>query len=150
MIFFFFVSNSCLSNYTEDNTLYAFGYNLEIKNTLRFDFDLVSNWFEEKHMVLNADKCHFKCLGKDAGYETFIFSNLIFNNSNEVKILGIIIDNKLTFKSHIKILCRKATQKIGRKYFSIYLNSILTHSLNASYTDIVFLYGCFVLEHQII
>ena len=37
---FFFVSNSYLSNYADDNTLYAFGYNLkEIKNTLRFDFD---------------------------------------------------------------------------------------------------------------
>ena len=40
---FLFVTNSYLSNYADDNTLYAFGYNLEeIKNTLRFDFDLVS------------------------------------------------------------------------------------------------------------
>ena len=40
---FLFVSNSYLSNYADDNTLYAFGYNLEeIKNTLCFDFDLVS------------------------------------------------------------------------------------------------------------
>ena len=36
---FLFVSNSYLSNYADDNTLYAFGYNLEeIKNTLRFDW----------------------------------------------------------------------------------------------------------------
>ena len=34
---FLFVSNSYLSNYADDNTLYAFGHNLEeIKNTLRF------------------------------------------------------------------------------------------------------------------
>ena len=38
--------------------------------------------------------------------------NFIFNNSNEEKILGITIDNKLTFKSHIKILCRKAAEKM--------------------------------------
>ena len=111
---FLFVSNSYLSNYADDNTLYAFGYNLEeIKNTLRFDFDLVSKWFEENYMVLNADKCHFMCLGKDTENETFIFNNFIFNNSNEEKILGITIDNKLTFKGHIKILCRKAAQKMG-------------------------------------
>ena len=37
---FVFLSNSYLSNYADDNTLYTFGYNLEeIKNTLRFDFD---------------------------------------------------------------------------------------------------------------
>ena len=111
---FLFVSNSYLSNDADDNTLYAFGYNLEgIKNTLCFDFDLVSKWFEENYMVLNADKCHFMYLGKNKDNETFIFYNFIFNNSNEEKILGITIDNKLTFKGHIKILCRKAAQKMG-------------------------------------
>ena len=60
-------------NYADGNTLYAFGYNLEeIENTLRFDFDLVSKWFEEHYMVLNADQCHFICLGKDTENETFI------------------------------------------------------------------------------
>ena len=84
-----------------------FGYNLEeIKNILRFDFHLVSKWFEENYMVLNADKCHFMCLGKDKENETFIFNNFIFDNSNEE-------DSKLTFKSHIKILCRKAAQITG-------------------------------------
>ena len=40
---FLFISNPYLSNYVHDNTLYAIGYNLEqIKNILRFDFDLVS------------------------------------------------------------------------------------------------------------
>ena len=96
---FLFVSNSYLSNYADDNTLYAFGYNdlEEIKNALRFDFDLVLKSFEENYMVLNADKYHFMCLGKDTENETFIFNNLIFNNSNEEKIYGIIIYNKLTF-----------------------------------------------------
>ena len=40
---FLFVSNLYLSNYANDNTLYTFGCDLEeIKNTLRFDIDLVS------------------------------------------------------------------------------------------------------------
>ena len=90
------------------------GYNLEeIKNTLRFDFDFVSKWFEENYMVLNVDKCHFMCLGKDTENQTFIFNNFIFNNSNEDKILGITNNNKLTLTGHINILCRKAAQKVG-------------------------------------
>ena len=57
---FLFVSNSRLSNYANDNTSYASGYNLEeIKNILHFDFGLVSKRFEENFMALNADKCHF-------------------------------------------------------------------------------------------
>ena len=107
--FFIFVSNSHISDYADDNTLYAFGYNLEeIKNILRFNFDLVSKWFEENYIDLNADKCHFMCFGKETGNGTFISNNFIFNNSNEEKIFGISIDNKLAFKTHIKILCSKA------------------------------------------
>ena len=104
-VLFLFISNSYSSNYTDDNTVYyAFGYNLEeIKNTLRFDFDLVSKWFEENYMVLNANKCHFMCLSKDPENETFIFNNFIFNNFNKERILSITIDNKLTFKSHTKL-----------------------------------------------
>ena len=111
---FLFVWNSHLSNYADDNTLYALGYNTEkMKNILRFNFELLSKWFEENHMVLNAGKYHFMYYGKNTENETFIFNSFIFNNSNKEKILGTTIDNKLTFKSHIKILCEKATQQIG-------------------------------------
>ena len=33
--------------------------------------------------------------------------------SKEQIILGVIIDNKLNFKSHISELCKKASQKIA-------------------------------------
>ena len=54
-------------------------------------------------MSLNAGKYHSMCLGKDTGMK----------NIKEQKILGVTIDNKLTFKSHIKNLCKKISQKIG-------------------------------------
>ena len=103
-----------MSNYVDNNTLYASGFNLEeVKNCLSTDFDAVTKWFYENHMALNAGKCHFMCLGKDTGNETFIFKSLVMKNSKEQKILGVTIDNKLTFKSHIKNLCKKASQKIS-------------------------------------
>ena len=96
--FFLFISNSYLSNYADGIILHAFGYILETKKILRFDFDLVSNRFEEDDMVLNADKC----LGKDTENETSIFNNFIFSNNNEVKILWINIDNKLTLILNVR------------------------------------------------
>ena len=111
---FVFVSSSNLSNYADDNTLYASGFNLEeVKKCLSTDFDAVTKWFYENHMALNAGKCHLMCLGKDTRNETFIFKGVVMKNSKEQKILGVTIDNKLTFKSHIKNLCKKASQKIG-------------------------------------
>ena len=35
--------------------------------------------------------------------EIFIVDNFIFNNSSEEEILGIAIDNKLTFKSRCQV-----------------------------------------------
>ena len=73
----------------------------------------------------------FMCLGKDTENETFIFNNFIFNNSNEERILGITTDNKLTSKSHVKILCKKAARKLGA------LSRLLNH-LNDSQKRLIF------------
>ena len=109
---FVFVSSSYLSNYADDNTLYASGFNLEeVKNCLSAAFDAVAKWFYENHMALNVGKCHFMCLGEDARNETFIFKGFVMKNSKEQKILGVTRGNKLTFKSHIKNSCEKASQK---------------------------------------
>ena len=58
-----FISNSSLSNYADDNTLFTFKDNLKkIKDNLRNSFDTVYQWLYENHMVLNAGNCHFMCL----------------------------------------------------------------------------------------
>ena len=111
---FIFVSNASLSNHADDNTLYTFGDNLKKnRNNLRSSFDTVHQWFYEKYMVLNAGKCHFMCLGNNTENETFLFHNILMENIKEQKILGVIIDNKLNFKSHISELCKKASQKVA-------------------------------------
>ena len=52
------------------------------------------------------------CLGQDTVNEKFVYKNIEMKNSNEEKILGVIIDNKLRFKSQVKNLCKRASQKI--------------------------------------
>ena len=64
-------------------------------------------------MVLNAGKYHLVCLENNTENETFLFNNILTGNSTEQKILGVIIDNKLNFKSNISKLFKKASQKIA-------------------------------------
>ena len=109
---FLIVSRSYLSNYADDNTLHASGFNLvEVKNILRIEFDAVMWWFYGNSVTLNAGKFHFMCLRKDTANETFIFKHLVIKNSKEQKILGVIIDSKLSFKTHTKQLFKKASHK---------------------------------------
>ena len=63
-------------------------------------------------MVLNSGKCHFMCVGQNTVNETFDSDNTEMKNRNEEKILNVITDDKLRFKSHVKNLCKKASQKI--------------------------------------
>ena len=50
---------------------------------------------------------------KNTGSDIFEFENVCLENSKEEVILGITIDNKITFDSHIKSICRKAGQKLS-------------------------------------
>ena len=51
---------------------------------------------------MNSDKCHLMCLGQNTVNETFVYSNTEMKNSKDEKILGVIIGDKLKFKSHVK------------------------------------------------
>ena len=82
-----FLTDTFLSNYADDNNLYSIGKDRNIiKNLLRKDFRVLTEWF---------------------------FENYILENSKREVVLGVTIDNKLTFDSHIKSICRKASQKLG-------------------------------------
>ena len=61
-------------------------------------------------MVANADKCH---LLKSTSEEVSIkIENEIIKNSLQEKLLGIVIDSRLTFEPRVKNLCKKAGQKL--------------------------------------
>ena len=64
-------------------------------------------------MVLNPNKCHFLTLDFNKPFPDFSFENTITKNVTEENILGIVIDYKLNFKSHIKKICEKVNQKLS-------------------------------------
>ena len=61
-------------------------------------------------MVVNADKCHL--LTSTSEEVSIKIENEIVKNSSQEKLLGIGIDNRLTFEPHMEILCKKAGQKL--------------------------------------
>ena len=75
-----------------------------VKNWKKYncDFEKVTKWFYQNYLVLSQGKCHFMHLGRNTKNKIFVFKNKIMRNSVKQRILGIIIDNKLNFKSHVK------------------------------------------------
>ena len=62
-----FLYTTVLSKYADYNNLYAIGNDKEeTERALIKDFQTVINWFYENCMILNTEKCHCKCMVKDA------------------------------------------------------------------------------------
>ena len=113
--FFLFISKCQPYNYADGNTLYKSGKNIKkIKNDLNLDFMISHKWFRENYMVLNPGTCHYIVIGDNDPSHKIIWNNKQIVRSNEEKLLGILLDSKLNFDSHITSLCKKTGQKFTR------------------------------------
>ena len=81
----------------------------------RPEFVIISEWFYENCVILNAGRCHFLNVGFNEPFPDFLFKDTTNENVTEEKILAIVIDNKLSFKSHLKNVYKKASKKLGQK-----------------------------------
>ena len=87
-------------NYADDNSLVYAGYDYDlVKSKLLHNVQKVTSWFENNHMKVNQDK--FQCIvfGKSGNLGTFRVGNYDIVPDDNVKILGLNVDNKLHFSS---------------------------------------------------
>ena len=75
-------------------------------------------------MVINPEKFQLIFFGCGNDEIQIEISNKIIVSSLSVKLLGVTIDNKLTFSPHIKGICKQANNRINallriRKYIDI-------------------------------
>ena len=75
-------------------------------------------------MVPNPNKCSFMLLGVDNKLQTnLVCRNETLKNSKQEKVLGVTIDNKLNFATHLSNITKNANIKINaltrvRKYMT--------------------------------
>ena len=62
-------------------------------------------------MKANPGKCHLLTSSSDKG--SICVDNYNIKSSKREKLLGIKIDNKLNFKTHVDEICKKAAQKLN-------------------------------------
>ena len=111
---FMFLEETEICNYADDTTIYACGPNFEnVIMHLENDALKISEWFPNHFMKLNADKCHLMIFGAKGNNEISItIGEARVKESTEENLLGITFDQSLSFKQHVRALCKKAGQKI--------------------------------------
>lgn len=73
---------------------------------------VIYNWAQDARIVFNKDKSEYMIIGKQYGSRPPIIqvgSDKV-RIVNEMRILGVIFDNKLTFTSHLKYLKQKVME----------------------------------------
>ena len=158
---FLFIETNTLCNYADDNSVYSADKNSNIViSRRRHYFAIISEWFYEKYMLLNPDKCHFLTLGFNKPSPVFSFENTIIKNVTEWKILVTVIDNKLNFRSHMKKICNKPNQKlsvlarISKLTTPAQRKKLINSSINAQFTYcpliwMLSLKGCYKIINKI-
>ena len=123
---FLFLHETEVCNFADDNTLYCCSDSLEVVvSSLEKDLKESLKWFRANQLVANPDK--FKAMFLGVGSSNKLSLSILGDTiecSENVKLLGIHIDNQLKFDVHINKICASAHKKINclyrlRKYINI-------------------------------
>ena len=109
------IENICgIYNYADDNTLSCVSKDpCEIQRTLEHALNVSLKWFDDNFMIANPTKFQAMLLGPDDIEIKINVHGKTIEMQHSVKLLGIQIDNKLTFNHHVSNVCKKAGNQIN-------------------------------------
>ena len=109
---FFFLKDTELTNYADDNTPYSINTDTDaLLGKLENDSSILIKWFSDNYLVMNADKSKLLVTKNDENVSLMV-GNQIIHGSKTVKLLGIQIDNHLDFTVHVSNVCNKVSTKL--------------------------------------
>ena len=129
--------------YADDYQLYVTGSDYNIASSrLQYQGKLAMSWYRDNFLHANTEKFQRLIINprnndSDKQTEALQIEDQIISNTSQIKLLGVEIDDKLTFTSHISNICIKASQ-VGvllrlrnlipcKAKLIIYKSSILPH-----------------------
>ena len=113
------LNNASVSRYADDSTLYKSATTAsEITAALEIELQLVSEWVARSKFILNISKTKSIVLGKNHSLNLKPQLNLVINNVEieqvEVtKLLGVILDCKLSWSKHIGTTVAKTGRSLS-------------------------------------
>ena len=128
--------------FADDTSIFVKNKNLSvISDTLNAELAKISIWLQANRLSLNVDKSSFMLFKGSKGED--IDLNISVNSKpltrvTKVKFLGVIVDEKLSWKPHIGYISRKISKSLGIMYkIRKYVN---TKSLRDLYFTLVYPY----------
>ena len=150
---FYFVKESDICNYADDNTLSVADVEVDsIINRLEADISVLNRWFADNGLVLNKNKCQFMIVESNRTFRKELskitFGDTIITECSEGKLLGITFDKNISMTGHINKICKQASKKLHAlarisSYFSDHQRKLLMKSFilsQFSYCPIIWMF----------
>ena len=129
----FFILENILIGYADDSTLMAFLPSPCVRVTLREslirDLSRVSEWCDLYVMKLNASKTNNMIVSRSSTMHPqsplLIIGGTVLKESDDLVILGVTFDSKITFENHLRLVSRAASQRlfILKKSWRVFITS---------------------------
>ena len=136
-----FVKDVFITMYADDSSIVATGNSVaEASSNLNISLNKISQWFTRNRLLINASKSNVMVIGirnttNHAQELNIKFDNNILQKVQHTKLLGIVIDENLSFNKHIDHLIKKISPKIAVLHRLRY--RLPVSSLNQIYLAIV-------------
>ena len=117
----FHINESSIYKYADDTTICAYDENIiSVERKLSNDLKSVDAWCINNRLVINCakSKCMIICTPQKRSHLTTDKLNVSVNgialqNVNEQKVLGLHIDNSLSWRVHVNNLCNELSKLTG-------------------------------------
>ena len=131
--------------FADDTNLFYSHRNIEtLFSTMNIELENINEWFKANKLSLNVKKTKFilfykKALTKSGNVTPLNIPSLQIGNKNiervsSIKFLGVMLDEHLSWKEHIKVVENKLAKNIGLLYrVNQYLNESSLKSVYFSY-----------------
>ena len=114
---FLFIKKAELHNFADDNTISSTSNNLnELISTLEFESNIATQWFRDNSMIVNPEKFQAIIIDRKNqknNPQILTIDGKEINSTSLVSLLGLEIDSKLNFDSHISKLCKKSAGQLN-------------------------------------
>ena len=102
-----------IASYADDNTPYVCNQDpIEVVEKLQNTYRTIFSWCVKNHMKANPDKCNLIFDKKNSNLKVNL-GEISIPSNDTTKLLGVTIDNKLSFDPHVTNLCKKVSQKLS-------------------------------------
>ena len=141
--------NLCPILFADDTNLFISGENItDLYTSMNAALDKILVWLRTNKLSINIEKTHYMLFtnkkSKNIPILPLYMNNIPLHKTTTTKFLGVVIDDKLTFKDHVDYIRKKISKNIGiiskaKQYFDV-------HTLSTLYYTFIFPYLSYCIE----